>query len=104
MKIAGLSSIPWWTKTKKHPKNLGFGLANVPDGVYLVEQESDHCFNLVRDNFSVYLIDSNLHIFKPLKGRQDAKVDDYDYMYPEKGEDNDALVFYRLGPLHPNWM
>jgi hypothetical protein len=74
------------------------------NGVYLVEQEGDHCFNLVKDGYGVYLIDSNLHIFQELVSRESAKIDGYNYIYPKPEEDNDFLVFYYLGHLHPIWM
>lgn len=87
----------------------------IPGSVFVISNE-DHTFNIfVSNEARVYLIDSDVHIFKEIKnsedlifplssltGNKDDEDDQFDYTKSSENE-HDTQTAYYVGKLHSDW-
>ena len=71
-----------------------------PGGVYIVEDEEDHVFVVVRHgNGSLYLVDSNMQVYFKVHSLSDFVVDGFNHLMP--GEEGMNVHYW--GQLHNHW-
>lgn len=72
----------------------------VPNGVYIVEDEEDHVFNVVRrQNGDLYLVDTNMQRYRKITRKEDFETDEHSHILP--GDEGMNLRYWGL--LDPRW-
>lgn len=84
-----------------------------PPGVFVLEQSSDHCYNFVKHNGLICLVDAATLTFVQINAPGDCTIatppypDGYNYLDPEGDDDEDpnldTLTIWRWGDLHAHY-